>query len=255
MSNVGYVYGVHPVLTLLKKSYIDVLQICVDHERKDQQRLAEIISVANANKVAIQTSNKAELKKLVGDVSHQGVVANCEFPGQKSEKDLIELLEKKNDKTALILVLDQVQDPHNLGACLRSADACGVDCVIAPKDRSASLTASVFKVSSGAALTVPYIQVTNLARTLRLLREYGVQIVGTSDGSSDNLFNTDMTQATALVLGAEAKGMRRLTTEECDHLVHLPMSGVVESLNVSVAAGVCLYEVIRQRASFTKINN
>jgi len=249
MSNIGYIYGIHAVLALVKRSDSnDVLQISVDRERKDQPRLAELISAAKANNIAVETCAKTEFKKMVGDVSHQGVAARCKFPRQKSETDLIDILEK-NGKTAFILVLDQVQDPHNLGACLRSADACGVDCVIAPKDRSASLTATVFKVSSGAALTVPYVQVTNLARTLRLSREYGLQIVGTSDASSDNLFDTDMKQATALVLGTEAKGLRRLTTQECDHLVHLPMAGVVESLNVSVAAGVCLYEVVRQRAN------
>lgn len=231
----------------------DVLQIYVDRDRIKQARFVELHAIAKSNKIKLDVCDHADLSRNVGDVRHQGVIAECRFPSQKSEKELISLLENSN-KELLILVLDQVQDPHNLGACLRSADACGVDCVIAPKDRSASLSATVFKVSSGAALTVPYVQVTNLARTLRLLREYGVQLIGTSDASANSLFDMDFIKGTVIVLGTEAKGMRRLTASECDHLVRLPMQGVVESLNVSVAAGVCLYEVVRQRNAMAQKN-
>ena len=246
MRNTGFIYGIHPVLSLLTKASADVIQINYDRDRSDQ-RLGDLIKRAEANAVKLEACSKEALKQLAGDVRHQGVIALCTMPKTRSENDLITLLEE-NDKVPFFLVLDQVQDPHNLGACLRSADACGVQGVIAPKDRSAGLNATVFKVSSGAALTVPYIQVTNLARTLRLMRDYGIKIIGTSGAGSVSIFDSDLKQGSAIVLGAEAKGIRRLTANECDQLVHLPMLGAVESLNVSVAAGVCLYELIRQRA-------
>ncbi|MFV2057526.1 MAG: 23S rRNA (guanosine(2251)-2'-O)-methyltransferase RlmB [Thiohalomonadales bacterium] len=245
MRNVGFIYGIHPVQTLLNKATTDIVQVLVDRDRIDK-RLRQLINLAEKCGITVEVCNKATLKELVGEARHQGVIAQCKLPQNKSENDLITLLEQ-DDTVPLFLVLDQVQDPHNLGACLRSADACGVRAVIAPKDRAAGLTPTVFKVSCGAALMVPYIQVTNLARTLRLMREYGIQIVGTSDASTESIFDVDLKPATAIVLGTEAKGMRRLTAAECDQQVRLPMQGVVESLNVSVAAGVCLYELVRQR--------
>jgi 23S rRNA (guanosine2251-2'-O)-methyltransferase len=194
----------------------------------------------------ITTTDTQQLDKLAGGGKHQGIVAQCQMPQPLNESTLDPMLEYP-DHPLLFLVLDGVQDPHNLGACLRTADAAGVDAVIIPRDRAVSLTSTVIKVASGAAYTVPVISVTNLSRTMRYMQDAGVWFVGTDGASSQSLYELELTGSIAIVMGAEGSGLRRLTKEVCDYLVNLPMAGSVESLNVSVATGVCLYEVVRQR--------
>ncbi|RUM52784.1 MAG: 23S rRNA (guanosine(2251)-2'-O)-methyltransferase RlmB, partial [Marinomonas sp.] len=181
-------------------------------------------------------------------VVHQGVVALAEVTKTGDEKDL-EHLVKKLDAVPLIVILDGVTDPHNLGACLRSADAAGAHAVVIPKDKSATINATVSKVACGAAESMPVFSVTNLARTMKKLQDLGVWIFGTAGEATQTVYEQDLTIPTAIVMGAEGDGMRRLTREQCDYLIKLPMAGVVTSLNVSVATGVCLYEVVRQRAA------
>ena len=188
------------------------------------------------------------LAKMCGSHGHQGVVARVDaVPQAKSLDELLEQLEATGEESPLLLVLDGVTDPHNLGACLRVADGAGAHAVIAPKDHAVGINATVAKVASGAAETVPYFMVTNLARTLGELKERSIWITGTSDDAPQTLYQVDLKGPTALVLGAEGAGMRQLTRKTCDQLVSIPMKGGVESLNVSVASGVCLYEALRQR--------
>jgi 23S rRNA (guanosine2251-2'-O)-methyltransferase len=197
--------------------------------------------------VTVSESDRETLDRLAAGANHQGVVARTATPSARHEADLDELLAGLN-RPPLLLVLDGVTDPHNLGACLRTADAAGVHAVLAPRDKSVGLTPVVCKVASGAAESVPLVQVTNLARTLRHLQQsFGVFLVGTDGASERSLYEADLTGPLGLVMGAEGAGMRRLTREHCDLLVALPMLGSVESLNVSVATGVCLYEALRQR--------
>jgi 23S rRNA (guanosine2251-2'-O)-methyltransferase len=197
--------------------------------------------------IPLTASDKKTVEKLAGSANHQGVVISTQAPTAQTEDDLDNLLNSL-DHPPLLLVLDGVTDPHNLGACLRTADGAGVDAVIAPKDKSVGLTPVAVKVSSGAAETVPFVQVTNLARTLRHLQDdFRIFVVGTTGETDLELYQADLTGALALVMGAEGEGMRRLTAEQCDQLVRLPMQGQVESLNVSVATGVTLYEAVRQR--------
>jgi 23S rRNA (guanosine2251-2'-O)-methyltransferase len=183
---------------------------------------------------------------MVPEGRHQGGVARCKPLGNLDESDLFRLLDNLNEPPFL-LILDGVQDPHNLGACMRTAEAAGAHAVIAPKDRASAITATALKVSSGAAERLPFIQVTNLARVLRELKETGVWLVGTSGDSEETLFDADLKGPLAIILGAEGRGIRRLTREHCDHVIYIPMLGGAESLNVSVAAGVCLFEAVRQR--------
>ena len=185
------------------------------------------------------------LDRYADGANHQGICARIRLAPELTESDLVSLI--PSDKPALLLVLDQVQDPHNLGACLRTAEAAGVDAVIAPRNRAAGLTATARKVASGAAEFVPFVRVTNLARTLRWLQDQGVMCVGLSDRASQSLYQLDATPSLALVLGSEGSGIRHLTEQTCDQLVALPMGGQVESLNVSVATGIALYECVRQR--------
>ena len=188
---------------------------------------------------------------MVPGSNHQGVVASTLAPAARDEAFLKAQLQKQ-EKPPFLLILDGVQDPHNLGACLRSADAAGVQAVVAPKDRSTGLTAAACKVASGAADTVPFIQVTNLARTLRWLKEQGIWLVGTAGEAGMSLYDVDLKGPLAIVMGGEGKGMRRLTREACDLLVNMPMAGSIESLNVSVAAGVAMFEAVRQRGQDDK---
>jgi 23S rRNA (guanosine2251-2'-O)-methyltransferase len=195
----------------------------------------------------LEEAGRDRLDRLAGGTGHQGIAAQVNAPAALGEKALDELLTAL-EEPPLLLVLDGVQDPHNLGACLRSADAAGAHAVIAPRDRAAGLTPVACKVASGAAESVPFIQVTNLARTLRHLRDgWQVRVVGTAGEAETLLYDADLTGPLALVMGSEEKGLRRLTREQCDLLVRLPMAGAVESLNVSVAAGVALFEAVRQR--------
>ncbi len=199
--------------------------------------------------VRLIESDGLRLAKMCGSHGHQGVVARVDPLAQvKSLDELLEQLEEAGADQPLLLVLDGVTDPHNLGACLRVADGAGAHAVIAPKDHAAGINATVAKVASGAAETVPYFMVTNLARTLGELKERNIWCIGTSDDAEKTIYDVDLKGPVALVLGAEGEGMRQLTRKTCDELVRIPMRGAVESLNVSVASGVCLYEALRQRA-------
>jgi 23S rRNA (guanosine2251-2'-O)-methyltransferase len=240
--------GINSVRTALKHGAEGVTEVWVEAKRRDK-KIREIIGLAKDDGVTLHQVERSELDSMVPGVNHQGAVAKVAVPAALGEKDLESLL-NSIDTPPFILILEGVQDPHNLGACLRSADAAGVTAVIAPKDRSVGLTPTVCKVASGAAETVPFIQVTNLARTIRQLQnEYRVWVVGTAGEAESTLYQLALTGPLAIVMGAEEKGMRRLTREACDSLVKLPMAGSVESLNVSVATGVCLFEAIRQRES------
>jgi 23S rRNA (guanosine2251-2'-O)-methyltransferase len=245
MSEEAIVFGLHAVRTLLSQHPERVSQVMVQKGR-DDGRIAAIAQLAEQAKVRVVVRDGQELDRLAGGERHQGVCAQVRSMGVLGEGALDELLDKLA-APPLLLVLDGVQDPHNLGACLRTADAAGVAAVIVPRDRAAGLSPTVRKVASGAAETVPLIQVVNLARTLRWLKERSIWIIGTDDEAPKSLFDTSLTGPMALVLGAEGQGLRRLTRENCDALVSIPMRGVVESLNVSVATGVVLYEALRQR--------
>jgi len=244
MQEFEYVFGMHAVSTLLKRRPKEIARLLVVRGRRDP-RMQDVLRLAQEKHVHWDEVAKDELDRLVEGV-HQGIVACCEMTPEKGEEDLVDLLDAI-EGPPFILVLDGVTDPHNLGACLRTADAAGVHLVIVPKDKSAPLNATARKVASGAAEAVPVVRVTNLARTLRELQDRNIWLVGTSGDAPATLYETDLTGPIALVMGAEEKGMRRLTREHCDYLAHLPMHGEVSSLNVSVATGVCLFEAVRQR--------
>ena len=239
------IYGIHAVQTAMIRTPQSILEVWLDLNRTDK-RMAEIQLLVNKCALSLHEVSRKELDKLLPDVNHQGVIARCKMPSTVSETELFSLIDRLN-KPALLLILDGVQDPHNLGACVRSADGVGADAVIVPKDKSAGITAVVAKVASGALNNVPVVQVTNLARTMEELKKAGIWIVGMDDKGDQTLYQVDLTSPVALALGAEGSGLRRLTKEKCDFLVKLPMQGVVESLNVSVASGICLYETLRQR--------
>ncbi|WP_455218239.1 23S rRNA (guanosine(2251)-2'-O)-methyltransferase RlmB [Kaarinaea lacus] len=244
-----YIYGLHAVESALQRSPGDVLELWVDSRRQDR-RIAQVLELAGRNNLKVHPVDKGELDDRVPDGRHQGVVARARPPRVLTESELDALLEKLTDPPFL-LVLDGVTDPHNLGACLRSADAAGVQAVITTRDRSASLTPTAVKVASGAAQTVPFVQVTNLARCLRDLKDRGIWLVGLDGEAEQSLYDTDLRGPLALVMGAEGQGLRRLSREHCDYLARIPMAGTVESLNVSVATGICLFEAHRQRQAGT----
>lgn len=244
-SSQDWIIGFHAVTELLKHQSADVLQLVIQDGRNDE-RLQALKSIALQANIELAQLAKREMDKRFPGV-HQGVAALYRNPvAAKSEKELGVLLDSL-DRAPLLLVLDGITDPHNLGACLRSADAAGVDAVIIPKDKSATLNATVHKVASGAAETVPLFAVSNLARCLESLQRRGIWLVGTADETGKSLFDQDLTGALALVMGSEGRGLRRLTRERCDYLVAIPMAGKLSSLNVSVATGVCLFEALRQR--------
>lgn len=246
MAKLEAVYGLHAVQALLKSAPQRVNEIIVLQGRQDQ-RLQKVLSAAQKADVKVRQAARKELDKLAGEGNHQGVIA-MSFPGElHDEKFLYQLIESLS-VAPFLLVLDGVTDPHNLGACLRTAEAAGVHAVIAPKDNSASLTPTARKTACGAAEVLPYIAVTNLARCLRKLQELGVWIIGTAGEAQQSVYQQDLHGPMALVMGAEGPGMRRLTRECCDGLVNIPMAGEVSSLNVSVATGVCLFEAVRQRS-------
>lgn len=238
------IFGLHAVTSALEQRPGSVEALYLQAGR-DDKRLNRLRELAEGAGLAPQQCARAELDQLV-DGRHQGAVAVLRMAEGYRERDLPELLERAGAK-ALVLVLDGVTDPHNLGACLRSADAAGVHAVIAPKDKSVGLTATVRKVACGAAESVPFVQVTNLARSLRQLQEQGLWLVGLAGEAEQSLYSIDLSGPVALVMGAEGSGLRRLTRECCDFLARLPMAGSVSSLNVSVATGVCLFEAVRQR--------
>lgn len=248
MSNTTRLYGLHAVQTVLSQAPQRVVSLWLDSARQDQ-RLQQLAELAKKAKVAVTWTERKELDRLAEQGRHQGAVAEIRGGEARSEAFLDELLTTLQ-VPPFLLVLDGVTDPHNLGACLRTADAAGVHAVIAPRDRACGLNATVRKVASGAAETVPFVQVTNLARTLRLLRDNDVWVVGTAlEGASGDIYQGRLTGPLALVLGAEGQGLRRLTRENCDELVYIPMHGLVESLNVSVATGIALFEAVRQRSA------
>ncbi|WP_130389847.1 23S rRNA (guanosine(2251)-2'-O)-methyltransferase RlmB [Cupriavidus agavae] len=243
MAKLKLLIGFHAVQARLRQNAQSVSDIYIESNRKDR-RMQDFIRLAEGLGVTLHPVDAERLRGMAGTDRHQGVVARAEDVSLALNLD--ELLDGI-EGTPLLLILDGVTDPHNLGACLRVADGAGAHAVIAPKDRSVGLNTTVAKVASGAAETVPYITVTNLARTLRELQERGIWVIGTDDGTEKSLYDVDFKGPVAIVMGAEGEGMRRLTRETCDDLVSLPMAGGVESLNVSVASGVVLYEAVRQR--------
>ena len=248
------VFGYHAVESLIRREPGRVAALHVQAGRQDK-RMQAILTLARNQGVSISQAEKSELDDRVSG-RHQGVVAllhagaTTDAIGMMAEGELIDRLTQSAE--VLLLILDGVTDPHNLGACLRSADAAGVTAVIFPKDKSADVNDVARKVASGAAEAVPWVRVTNLARTIESLQQAGVWVIGTDGDAETTLYDQDLTLPCALVLGSEGSGMRRLTRERCDFVVRLPMSGSVSSLNVSVAAGVCLFEAVRQRAQRTK---
>lgn len=244
MAKSEYVFGLHAVQSLLKTAPLRVEKLFVLRGR-DDQRLQKVLNLAQAQDISWEWQTRKEMDARSGEGNHQGVIAVAK-PGQlQDEAFLYQLIE--NAAPIFLLVLDGVTDPHNLGACLRSADAAGVQAVIIPKDNSVGLTETARKVACGAADTVPLVSVTNLSRCLEKLQQLGVWLVGTSGDAKDTIYDLDLTGNIAVIMGAEGSGMRRLTREHCDYLAHIPMCGSVSSLNVSVATGVCLFEALRQR--------
>jgi 23S rRNA (guanosine2251-2'-O)-methyltransferase len=244
MKEARVLIGFHAVLARLRTHPASIVEILVDEGRHDA-RLADVVQVAATAGVRVLRVPGKRLDGFYGGGRHQGIVARV--TGRDEQASLEEVLDRLREP-ALLLVLDGVTDPHNLGACLRVANAAGAHAVIAPKDRAAGINPTVSKVASGAAELTPYLMVTNLARTLDELKERNIWVVGTTDDAPQDLYSADLPESLAWVLGAESEGMRRLTRERCDLLVRIPMLGGVESLNVSVAAGVVLYESVRRSA-------
>lgn len=243
------IYGLHAVTAALKRRPQNVVELYVDGARQDP-RVRRVADMGKAAGVRLHSADASRLEGLAKGSRHQGMVA---FVEETAPASSIEEVLEDAAEPPLLLILDGVQDPHNLGACLRVADGMGVHAVLAPKDRAVGLNETVHKVASGAAESVPFITVTNLARTLRDLKDKGIWVVGTSETGARDLYDAKLAGPLALVLGAEGEGMRRLTRETCDELICIPMLGQVESLNVSVAAGICLYEARRQRRSARSI--
>lgn len=238
----SFIYGIHAVSRFIKQTpALCIVLYCTDQR---SPRLLQLIDEARSAGVEVRLEKRELLARLGGSDKHQGCLLQIKETTATLSFD--QCLLAVNADT-LLLVLDGVQDPHNLGACLRSADACGVSAVIIPRDRSVKVNATVRKVAAGGAESVPVIEVTNLARCLKELKQVGVWIYGSSGDASDSLYDHDYRGPIALIMGAEGSGLRRLTMESCDHLIRLPMRGQVESLNVSVATGVCLYEILRSR--------
>lgn len=238
------VYGLHAVKQLISSHPERIKELWVVQGRTDK-RLEEVLKLAQSQGLGVQKVAKNTLDKQASGV-HQGILALCRPVPTLTDGDLGNLLDAIVGEP-LILVLDGVTDPHNLGACMRSADAAGVDFIIAPKDKSAPLNATAAKVASGAVNTVPYVRVTNLARSLEELKQRGIWLVGAAGEAEKSLYEQELTGALALVMGAEGEGLRRLTKSVCDYLIQIPMAGKISSLNVSVATGVCLFEIVRQK--------
>lgn len=244
-----FIFGFHAIIALLK-SHPERIGQLYRQAGRDDQRIQEILQLAEDQQIPIQTLSKIKCDEWSNGAVHQGVLAEIKISKQLNERDLLTLLGQRiqeQTRPPFLLVLDEVQDPHNLGACLRSANAAGVDAVVIPQDRSVSLTPSVRKIAAGAAEMTPLFTVTNLATILDKLKKLGVWCYGLDQSATQLIYDTALTGALALVLGAEGKGLRRLTKERCDGLIAIPMAGSVSSLNVSVAAGICLFEAVRQR--------
>ncbi|MBV6417173.1 MAG: 23S rRNA (guanosine-2'-O-)-methyltransferase RlmB [Steroidobacteraceae bacterium] len=249
MSSAERIFGLHAVRAVLTRDPARIVRLTLA-ERRDDRRIAEIEALARSANVPLQRVDAHTLSKMAGEGAHQGVLAEVRPMPPWTEDDLLEAL--RSADAPLVLALDGVQDPHNLGACLRTADACGALAVVVPKDRAAQVNATVRKVAAGAAETTPVAAVTNLSRTLKLLKEAGLWVIGAA-GEADRLAqDADLTGPLVLVMGAEGSGLRELTRKNCDFLVRLPQIGSVESLNVSVATGMLLYEAIRQRSGHSR---
>ena len=249
-----FIFGFHAISALLKSHPERVLQLFRQEGREDR-RIQDIIQLAEHHHIPIQTVSKVKCDEVSNDAAHQGVLAEIKVSTELSERDLFDLLNTpvthgmplEKSRSPFLLLLDEVQDPHNLGACLRSANAAGVDAVVITQDRSVGITPVVRKIAAGAAEITPLITVINLASTLRKLKKAGIWVYGLDQAATQLIYNTPLTGPLALVLGAEAKGLRRLTKELCDGLIAIPIAGSVSSLNVSVATGICLFEAVRQR--------
>ncbi len=238
-------FGIHAVQAAVDYSPDKIKQVWVDNHRQDK-RLSPLLKQLSQYNISVEKSDRKKLDRLSSHKNHQGIIAEVQLPAMYSESQLKQAIDSLTTPP-LFLVLDQVQDPHNLGACLRSADAAGVHGIIIPKDNASGMTPTVCKVASGAAETVPVYQVTNLARCLRGLKKQGLWIVGATGDAKKTLFESDLTLPLALIMGTEGLGMRQLTQQHCDFLVKIPMQGHVKSLNVSVAAGIMMFETVRQR--------
>lgn len=241
--NTEIIFGFHSVESIIRNDPINILQLMVEKNRHDK-RIKQLIDYAQSQGISVEYLKKTDLQKQADSHKTQGVAIRYKACAKIPGKSLEDILQKDD---VFLLLLDGVTDPHNLGACLRTADAAGVDAVIVPKDRAAGLTPTARKVACGAAESIPFFQVTNLARTLKQLNEAEIRVIGTAGEAQSNLYEADLRGKIALIMGAEEKGMRRLTRENCDQLIKMPMAGQVESLNVSVATGVCLFEAVRQR--------
>ncbi|WP_165474744.1 23S rRNA (guanosine(2251)-2'-O)-methyltransferase RlmB [Legionella nagasakiensis] len=244
-----FVYGVHAVAALLANPHRRIKKLYLNQERVDS-RIQDLLHTARQRAVPVEYLASQTINQKFRHFVHQGIVAKAEKLPEFSERDIEHLVESSKSP-CLVLILDGVTDPHNLGACLRTADSAGVDFILIPKDKNARVTPVVSKVACGAAESIPLVRVTNLARAMDALKQLGMWIYGAAGEAKASLYSLDHKRPIALVMGAEEKGLRRLTREHCDSLFSLPMLGSVSSLNVSVAAGICLYEVIRQRQAAT----
>lgn len=243
MPNAKNIFGFHAITSRIRQHPESVKEIYLDANRNDQ-RAQNLIAIAENQGIRVSMCNASKLNNMAGTTHHQGVIAA--ILTIQNPITIESILEATHDKT-LLLLLDGVKDPYNLGACLRIADAFGAQAVIVPKDNAVGLTSTVYKVASGSAESIPLISVTNFSRTIRLLKQQGIWVIGAAVDANDTLDNIKLSGATAWILGSEGDGMRKLTQENCDQLVRIPMIGNVNSLNVSVAAGICLFETLRQR--------
>jgi 23S rRNA (guanosine2251-2'-O)-methyltransferase len=254
MSKASYVAGLRAVEQLLARPGAGIVKLYAEY-RTANSRVESIVAQANSQGIEIQAANRARLQQMSGEARHQGVVAEIKRDSLLDEAALRTLVENKLTGEAggkvLLLILDGIQDPHNLGACLRSADAAGVDAVVVPRHGAAGLGPTVSKVAAGAAESLPFASINNIGRVLGWLGEYGVKVVGTSDAGEKTLYDADLTGSVALVMGKEHDGLGKKIAGRCDELVSLPMHGTVASLNVSVATGICLYEIVRQRGNMS----
>lgn len=243
MSQNEWIYGIHSVASVLKSQPQRLLRIYVQQGRQDE-RVQKLLDGAQRENIEIVREPRKQLDKLV-DGNHQGMIAECR-PGEQYDEDFLDTLAERYGAKLFVLVLDGVTDPHNLGACMRTAEAAGVHAVVIPRDNSASMTSTARKVAAGAAELVPLVVVTNLSRAIKQLQQHGVWVIGAAGEATETLYQAKLKTPMALVMGAEGSGMRRLTKENCDELIAIPMLGETSSLNVSVATGVCLFEVVRQ---------
>jgi 23S rRNA (guanosine2251-2'-O)-methyltransferase len=245
--NIEYLYGIHSVRHLLTYNPEQVLTLWVIDSKARSRELSEIISISKQTGLPMEYVSKSTMDKHSNHGVHQGVMARIRHGVKWHENDLPKIIKNSVAEPLLLLILDGVQDPHNLGACVRTANAAGVVAVVIPKDKTVSVTSTVRKAASGGMETTPVISVTNLSRTIRMLKEEGIWIVGTDSSAERKIYDIDLNIPIAIVMGSEGKGLRKNIREQCDYLVSLPIYGIVESLNLSVAAGVCLYEALRQR--------